>query len=52
MNHDLRVEPEEQELLNSYEQDEWLSVDKFQERLRPYQAYAIVALEAVDHEPF
>lgn len=47
MNHNLKLEPEEQELLDSYERDEWQSVDKFQERLRQYQAYAISALEAM-----
>jgi predicted DNA binding CopG/RHH family protein len=47
MNHNQKLEPEEQDLLDSYEQDEWQSVDKFQERLRQHQAYAIAALEAM-----
>ncbi len=47
MNPNLRFEPDEQELLDSYEQDEWLSIDKFQERLRQYQAYAIATLETI-----
>ncbi len=47
MNHNLKLEPEEQVLLDSYERDEWQSVDKFPERLRQYQSYAIAALEAM-----
>jgi len=47
MNHNLRLEPEEQELLDSYERDEWQSVGKLHERLRQYQAHAVAALEAV-----
>ena len=47
MNHNLRLEPEEQELLDSYERDEWQSVGKLHEQLRQYQAYAVAALEAV-----
>jgi predicted DNA binding CopG/RHH family protein len=47
MNYNLKLESEEQELLNSYERDEWRSVDKLQERLRQYQAFAIAALEAM-----
>lgn len=47
MNHRLKLAPEEQELLNSYERDEWQSIDKFQERLREYQAYAIATFEAI-----
>jgi len=47
MSHNWQLEPEEQELLDSYERDEWQSVDKLQERLRQYQAYAIAALEAM-----
>lgn len=47
MNHILKLEPEEQELLNSYERDEWQSIDKFQARVREYQAYAIATFEAI-----
>ena len=47
MNHNLKLEPEEQELLDSYERDEWQSVAKFQERLRQYQSYAVAAFEAM-----
>ena len=47
MNHYVQLEQEEQELLDSYERDEWQSVADFQERLRQYQAYAITAFEAV-----
>ncbi len=47
VNHNLKLEPEEQELLDSYEQDEWQSVAKFQERLRQYQSYAIATFEAI-----
>jgi len=47
MNHNLKLEPEEQELLDSYERDEWRSVDKFQERLRQYQSYAIATFETI-----
>ncbi|MBC7261345.1 MAG: hypothetical protein H5T63_04965 [Chloroflexi bacterium] len=42
----MRLESEEQELLNSYERDEWQSVDQLQEESQRYQAYAISALEA------
>ncbi|NUQ38033.1 MAG: antitoxin [Caldilineales bacterium] len=46
MNHNLKLEQEEQELLKSYDRDEWQSVDKFQERLSQYQTYAIATFEA------
>lgn len=45
MSDDLPLEPEEQELLRSYERDEWRSVDALREERRRYQAYAIAALE-------
>lgn len=47
MHQNVQLAPEEQELLDSYEQNEWQSVDQFPERLRQYQAYAIAALEAM-----
>ena len=47
MNHNLKLEPEEQELLDSFERDEWRSVDKLQERLRQYQAYATAVFETM-----
>ena len=47
MNHYVQLEQEEQELLDSYERDEWQSVADFQERLRQYQAYAIATFEAM-----
>jgi len=47
MNHNLKLEPEEQELLDSYERDEWRSVDKPQVRLRQYQSDAIATCEAI-----
>ena len=45
MNYTLNSE--EQELLDSYERDEWQSVAEFQEKLRQYQSYAITAFEAL-----
>ena len=47
MSHNLTLEPEEQELLDSYERDEWQSVARLHERLPQYQAYASAALEAM-----
>lgn len=47
MNHNLKLEPEEQELLDSYERDEWQSIATFPEKLRQYQAYAMATFEAV-----
>ena len=47
MNQNLKLEPEEQELLDSYERDEWQSVVNLQERLRQYQSYAIATFEAI-----
>ncbi len=47
MNRKVNGEPEERELLDSYERDEWRSVDMLRERLREYQAYAIAAFEAI-----
>lgn len=46
MNHDFKLEQEEQGLLSSYEQNEWRSVDRLAERLHQYQTYAIASLEA------
>jgi predicted DNA binding CopG/RHH family protein len=47
MNDQIKLEPEEEELLDSYEQDEWRSVDKFQEKSRQYQTYAGASLESL-----
>lgn len=47
MNHKVDLEPEERELLDSYERDEWQSIERLQERLGEYRAYAIAAFEAV-----
>jgi len=47
VNHYVQFEQEEQELLDSYERDEWQSVAELQERLCQYQAYAIAAFEAM-----
>ncbi len=47
MNHNLKLEPEERELVDSYERDEWRSVTRFQERLRQYQSYAVATFEAM-----
>jgi len=41
------LEPEEQELVDSYERDEWRSVPTFQENLRQYQSYAVATFEAI-----
>jgi predicted DNA binding CopG/RHH family protein len=35
-----RIENEEKELLKSYDRDEWVSTDNFQERRKLYQKYA------------
>jgi len=37
---------EEQDLLDSYERDEWRSVDHLQEQREQYRAYASATLEA------
>ncbi len=46
----LQIEPglslEEQDLLDSYDRDEWRSVNHLQEERQQYQAYASAALEA------
>lgn len=47
MNHNMKPEPEEQELLDSYERDEWQSVVRIQDSLRHYQTYGSVNLEAI-----
>ncbi|MCX7839048.1 MAG: antitoxin [Anaerolineae bacterium] len=47
MNRDLKLESEEQELLDSYERDEWHSIAKLQERLSQYQADAMATFEAM-----
>lgn len=47
MKSTLTLEAEEQELLDSYERDEWQSIAQSQERLREYQAYAIATFEAI-----
>jgi predicted DNA binding CopG/RHH family protein len=47
MNQHEKLDIEEQELLDSYEGEEWQSVIKLQERLRQYQTYAAADLEAI-----
>jgi predicted DNA binding CopG/RHH family protein len=47
MNQHEKLDSEEQELLDSYEREEWQSVSKLQERLRQYQTYATADLEAI-----
>lgn len=47
MNQHEILDSEEQELLDSYEREEWQSVSKLQERLRQYQTYATADLEAI-----
>jgi len=47
MNHNLKLEPGEQELLESYERDEWQSVTRLQEKLRQYQSYATSIFESM-----
>jgi predicted DNA binding CopG/RHH family protein len=42
--HDFELEIEEQEILVSYERDEWHSVADLVEHLRNYQLYAMEAL--------
>jgi predicted DNA binding CopG/RHH family protein len=46
MDAHLQLEPEEKELLDSYERDEWQSVHALHEQLRLYQEYSVAALEA------
>jgi len=47
MDRTVKLEQDEQELLDSYEQDEWVSVDTFQERVLEYQTYAAATLESL-----
>jgi predicted DNA binding CopG/RHH family protein len=42
----LKLDIEEKDLLDSYENDEWQSVDMTSEKIQQYQSYAINALEA------
>lgn len=46
MNKPFPLEADEQELLDSYERDEWRSVGATADSLRQYQTYATSALEA------
>jgi len=46
MMENLELNIEEQDLLDSYERDEWQSVGILSEKLKQYQAYAISAFEA------
>ncbi len=41
-----KLDAEERELLNSFERGEWKAVDRLQEKIGQYQAYATAALEA------
>jgi len=40
------LSPDEQDLLDSFERDEWQSISHLQEKREQYQAYASAALEA------
>ena len=46
MADDQKLDAEEKELLNSYDRDEWRSVNALQERLEQYQVAASAMLEA------
>ena len=46
MTPDPILDPDERELLDSYEQGEWQSVDRVHEQARRYQAHAAAAIEA------
>jgi len=46
MADNLKLDIEEQELLDSYERDEWQSVNMLSKKLQRYQAYANFAFEA------
>lgn len=39
------LDPEEQELLNSYEKDDWRSVPNLAEEIRRHQQYAAVTMQ-------
>jgi len=41
---DIKLTPEEQELLTSVENDEWLSVPNLEQEIKRYQSYAQVQL--------
>ena len=43
---EVELNPEERDLLDSYERDEWQPVGHLQEKRQRYQAYASAALEA------
>ena len=45
MTNNLKLDPEEQNLLDSYECDEWQSIDMLSKKLQEYQAYATFAFE-------
>lgn len=47
MSDNLKLNQEEQELLESYERDEWRSVGSLREISRSYQTTAIAILESV-----
>jgi predicted DNA binding CopG/RHH family protein len=46
MTNDLEFDVEEQDLLNSYECDEWQSVSMLSDKLHQYRAYANFTFEA------
>lgn len=45
MNKNFQLDAEEQDILDSYERDEWRSVANVSEAMAKYQTYAIAALE-------
>lgn len=45
MTNNLELDTEEQELLDSYERDEWRSINVLPKKLRQYQAYANFTFE-------
>lgn len=46
MTADAMLDPDEQELLDSYERDEWRSVNEVHEQIHRYQAHATAVLES------
>jgi predicted DNA binding CopG/RHH family protein len=46
MTDNLDLDIEEQDLLDSYERDEWQSVSMLSEKIQQYQAYAAFTFEA------
>ena len=46
MTDNLKLDAEEQDLLDSYERDEWQSIGMLSKKLQKYQSYATFAFEA------